>query len=154
MAFCGESGEVHSFEPDPYARELLQRSVLFNSNLKCPVVESRACSDTISNAILYSGGGNSQSSLDRSAVEHSGLQAEQICVETTTVDANVQQKCIRPPAWIKIDTEGAEIRVLNGGRHFLILMRKSFVSYTRTRGQSSEMIMKNLKLLLARQIEN
>ena len=66
-AKSGQGGHVVAFEPDPYAREVLARNIALNPDLKPPVIESAACSDEIGEAILFSRGGNAQSSLVRSA---------------------------------------------------------------------------------------
>lgn len=118
-AFCGVSGQVYSFEPDPYARVLLEKNIDLNPSLKRPIVESVACSDQVGQTVLFSKGGNAQSSLVRSAVEFDEQQAEQIAIHTTTIDHFLESKGIREPAWVKIDAEGAEIRILKGAGKLL-----------------------------------
>src|SRR5258706_634264 len=87
-AKCGQVGHVVAFEPDPYALEVLARNIALNPGLKPPVVESAACSDKIGKAILFSRGGNAQSSLVRSAVEFSDTgKSEPIVAGTLILDA-------------------------------------------------------------------
>lgn len=119
-AMCGQTGHVVAFEPDPYAREILIKNLKLNPRLKHPLIESYACSDTEGEATLYSRGGNSQSSLARSGVEFSaGDAAEKIRVPLVTLDAYLAKHNFPEPRWVKIDTEGAEIRVLKGAKKIL-----------------------------------
>jgi FkbM family methyltransferase len=62
-AKCGQTGRVVAIEPDPYSREVLVKNFSFNPSIKRPTVEMCACSDGIGEAILFTRGGNSQSSL-------------------------------------------------------------------------------------------
>jgi FkbM family methyltransferase len=119
-ALCGQSGNVITFEPDPYARDFLKRNLALNPSLKPVVIEESALSDTDGFAVLFSKGGNSQSSLVRSAVEFDEKHcAEPIQVRTVCLDTYLQQNTLPTPSWIKIDCEGAEIRVLKGAQKVL-----------------------------------
>jgi len=119
-ARCGRTGHVAAFEPDPYAREVLIQNIALNPGIKRPLVESYACSDVVGEATLYSRGGNSQSSLARSAVEFSAAhKSEEIRVPLVTLDSYLLERNLPEPRWIKIDAEGAEIRILKGAREVL-----------------------------------
>jgi FkbM family methyltransferase len=119
-AFAGPSGTVISFEPDPYARKVLTKNFNLNPDLKRPVLEESALSDQDGEAILYSKGGNSQSSLVRSAVEFNAPgSSEAIRIHTTSLDSYLQRNGVPQPSWVKIDVEGAEIRVLRGALNLL-----------------------------------
>jgi FkbM family methyltransferase len=119
-ATCGALGHVVAFEPDPYARKVLMENVRLNPGVKAPVVESAACSDKAGRAVLFSRGGNSQSSLVRSAVEFSALNsAEPIEVELVTLDSYIRVAGLPSPRCVKIDAEGAEIRILRGATTLL-----------------------------------
>ncbi|OAI44849.1 hypothetical protein AYO42_00610 [Rhizomicrobium sp. SCGC AG-212-E05] len=119
-AMCGKSGTVVSFEPDPYAREVLERNLALNPDLKRPIVESIACSDAPGEATLFSRGGNAQSSLVRSAVEFAPEHtSEQFTVPLVTLDSYIAEKKLATPRWVKIDPEGAEIRILKGAPKLL-----------------------------------
>lgn len=119
-ARCGRTGDVVAFEPDPYAREKLLQNLALNPGIKRPVVEASACSDTAGEATLYSRGGNSQSSLARSAVGFSvANKLEEICVPLVTLDGYLLEHNLPEPRWVKIDVEGAEIKVLKGARQVL-----------------------------------
>ncbi len=119
-AMCGHTGQVVAFEPDPYAREMFLRNLNLNPCIKRPVVEAYAISDGEGEASLYSRGGDSQSSLVRSTLESSAAdRAERIRVALVSLDAYLQKKNLPEPRWVKIDTEGAEIRILKGARRLL-----------------------------------
>ena len=114
-AMCGSSGTVVAFEPDHHARRVLTQNLELNSSIKRPTVEALAVSDAQGEAVLYSRGGNSQSSLARSGLgETAARVAEIIVVRLVTLDSYVQDKGLHQPRWVKIDTEGAEIRILKG----------------------------------------
>jgi FkbM family methyltransferase len=119
-AKVGRSGRVVAFEPDPYARQMLARNIALNPLVKPPVVEACACSDSVGEATLFSRGGNAQSSLARSGVEFSPAhQSESIRVPLVTLDDYLAERGLPEPAWVKIDAEGAEIRILKGARKVL-----------------------------------
>lgn len=119
-AKCGQTGQVVAFEPDPYARKLLDENLRLNPHLKRPIVERSACSDEVGDAILFSRGGNAQSSLARSGVEFSpSHKSDEIRVSTVTLDAYLSEHRLPVPRCIKIDAEGAEIRILKGAKQIL-----------------------------------
>jgi FkbM family methyltransferase len=119
-AKCGQTGHVVAFEPDPYAREVLLKNLGLNPRVKRPTVEVCACSNEIGEAMLFSRGGNSQSSLARSAVEFSAAhKPEEIRVPLVTLDSYLSEHNLPEPRWVKIDTEGAEIRILKGAQKIL-----------------------------------
>jgi FkbM family methyltransferase len=119
-AMCGQTGYVVAFEPDPYAREMLVKNLSLNPSIKRPTVELCACSDKIGEATLFSRGGNSQSSLARSAVEFSAShKSEEILVPLVTLDSYLSEHNLPEPRCVKIDAEGAEIRILKGAKQVL-----------------------------------
>ena len=119
-AMVGDKGNVIAFEPDPYALKLLLKNLELNPRLKRPRIENVALSDVDGETILYSRGGNSQSSLVRSAVEfRKEHHAEEIRVRAARLDTYLAQNDIPTPAWVKIDAEGAEIRILQGATSLL-----------------------------------
>jgi len=119
-AKCGQTGHVVAFEPDPYAREVLVKNLSLNPIIKRPTVEVCACSDEIGEAVLFSRGGNSQSSLARSAVEFSAAhKPEEIRVPLVTLDSYLSEHNLPQLRCVKIDAEGAEIRILKGAKQVL-----------------------------------
>jgi FkbM family methyltransferase len=119
-AKCGQTGNVVAFEPDPHAREVLSRNLNLNPRIKRPTVEVCACSDAIGEGTLFSRGGNSQSSLARSAVEFSREhKSEEIRVPLVTLDSYLSERNLPELRCVKIDAEGAEIRILKGAKQVL-----------------------------------
>jgi FkbM family methyltransferase len=119
-AKCGRSGRVIAFEPDPDARALMARNLGLNSDLSRPVIEPIACSDENGNAFLFTRGGNGQSSLARSGVEFSAHHhAHKISVPLVTLDSYLESHRLPEPRLVKIDAEGAEIRILKGASKLL-----------------------------------
>jgi FkbM family methyltransferase len=119
-AQCGQTGNVVAFEPDPYAHEVLVKNLNLNPLIRRPVVEDCACSDKIGHGTLFSLGGNSQSSLARSAVEFSSARrSEGIQIATVTIDSYLSEHRLWSARCIKIDAEGAEIRILKGATQIL-----------------------------------
>jgi FkbM family methyltransferase len=115
-AKCGVTGHVVAFEPDPHVQEILKRNLSLNPDVKRPIVEAVACSDIDGEAILFSGGGhNAQSSLARTGAR---LIAEEIHVRTVSLDGYLTAHGLNPNV-VKIDAEGAEIRILKGARELL-----------------------------------
>ncbi len=120
MSACaGSDGQVISFEPDPYAREQFLANLKLNPGVKRPILESYACSDSCGAAILYSRGGNSNSSFAISGIGNHGSQPEAINTPTITLDKYMADNRVRTPSWVKIDAEGAEIRILAGASNLL-----------------------------------
>lgn len=119
-AMCGLSGRIVAFEPDPYARAVLEKNLDLNPDLQRPQVESFACSDSEGESTLFSRGGNSQSSLVRSAVAFAPEDTlERVQVRLATLDSYLTKQKMPMPQWVKIDTEGAEIRILKGASNVL-----------------------------------
>ena len=119
-AKCGQAGHVVAFEPDPCAREVLANNLDLNPGIKRPVVETYACSDELGEATLFSRGGNSQSSLVRSAVEFSPTHhSQELRVPLITLDFYLSERHLPEPRCVKIDAEGAEIRILKGATRVL-----------------------------------
>jgi FkbM family methyltransferase len=118
-ALCGSAGCVIAFEPDPHARQVLARNIRLNPHITPPRVESLAVSTTKGEAILYSRGGNANSSLAPILVSSSETDIEKIPVRTVSLDDYLSDKNVPQPRWVKIDTEGAEIGILKGAQRLL-----------------------------------
>jgi FkbM family methyltransferase len=110
-AMVGDKGNVVAFELDPYAIELLLKNLELNPRLKRPRIENVALSDVDGETILYSRGGNPQSSLARSAVEfREDHHAEEIRIRAARLDTYLARNEIPTPAWVKIDAEGGTLK--------------------------------------------
>jgi FkbM family methyltransferase len=118
-ARCGQTGNVVAIEPDPHSREVLVENFSLNPRIKRPMVEMFACSDEIGEAILFTRGGDSQSSLVPSVLESSSTnKSEEIRVPIVTLDSYLSEHRLAPRC-VKIDAEGAEIRILKGAKQVL-----------------------------------
>lgn len=112
---CGASGKVIAFEPNPHARALLKRNFDLNPAVKPAVIERFACSDVArEEAELYYNGNAANSALVALNAAKSGEAGEIFAVPVTTLDAYMSENGLPEPRCVKIDTEGAEIRVLKG----------------------------------------
>jgi FkbM family methyltransferase len=119
-AMCGPRGRVIAFEPDPHARRLLAHNIALNPGVTPPVVEALAVSDAPGEAVLYSRGGDSRSSLARTGIgEAAAATAETLTVPVVALDGYIADRRLSEPRWVKIDTEGAEIRILKGAPRLL-----------------------------------
>jgi FkbM family methyltransferase len=119
-ARCGASGTVVAFEPNPQARALLKRNFDLNPSVKCATIERFACSDSAGGeAELFQNGNASNSALVSLAAANSKEAGESFTVPVTTLDAYLAERGLPEPRCVKIDTEGAEIRVLKGARRLL-----------------------------------
>jgi len=118
---CGTTGTVIAFEPNPLARALLLRNINLNPSIKSPTVESFACSDTTDGITnLYQSGSSANSGLVLTSDGESARE-ENITfrVPVTTLDFYLGRRGIPEPHLVKIDTEGAEIRILHGAESLL-----------------------------------
>jgi FkbM family methyltransferase len=117
--------ELYSQEGSPevwlqnHAVTVLVKNFSLNQNIKRPMVEMCACSDEIGEAILFTRDGNSRSSLVPSVVESSTKKKpEEIRVPIVTLDSYLLEHRLAPRC-VKIDAEGAEIRILKGAKQVL-----------------------------------
>ena len=117
---AGDSGRVHSFEPDPDLFELLQENVtrnkLGNVKLNCCAVTDcdgeasfNVCIDPASSSIAQDNNLRSDSSVRRT-----------IRIPTRNLDSYCWESDCRPRI-IKADVEGAELSVLQGAQQLLCL---------------------------------
>ena len=103
-------GWVYAFEPDPVARDVLERNITANG-LSNVTVLPYAVTDSAGRAWLGSGQlGQSQSFVDSA---RGVLQ-----IETVSLEGFCEQRGVQPTV-IKIDVEGAEASVFAGGGDIL-----------------------------------
>jgi FkbM family methyltransferase len=111
----GPSGAVVSFEPNPRALDQIRRHIALNGVTNA-VVEEIALSDEEGETSFYVQAGDVSwnSTLIRDFVdEEEDRFVERITVRTETMDGYVARSR-RVPRVIKLDAEGAEMRILKG----------------------------------------
>jgi len=131
-SLVGEGGRVFSFEPNPFNLIRLNKNIERNTRLsKRILVKDRALSDSKSE-VEFSFSKNVDDS--RSSGSHlvgvgTPLPSEfyesfeTIRIKAETIDSLLEGKEILPADILKIDVEGAERLVLNGGRQFFSTFR-------------------------------
>ena len=114
VLMAGVCRRVIAFEPDNNAREALLQNLRLNPGIVERVtVEALACSDTDGQATFYDCHGNQQSALFRSQTN-----AEERIVPTVTLDRYIAEHGLTPSC-VKIDAEGAEVRILSSSPRLL-----------------------------------
>lgn len=112
----GPEGRVFSFEPTPGTREILERTVQLNCLEDRIEVRGEAVSRSSGTATFYETGdpGSNANSLVASTNRH----RHGIRVETTSIDDFARSRSIVVNC-LKIDAEGNELAVLQGGERTL-----------------------------------
>lgn len=116
----GASGAVHTFEPDPRLRPRLKDHVRMN-RLDWVTVNERA--------LLDHAGDVSLALPDQLGWANVTAAGGDVPATATTLDAYVRERGIDPAAisFVKIDVEGAEAAVINGGLATLAAARTAAV---------------------------
>lgn len=114
----GPDGCVVGFEPGPDNLERLAANLALNGVTNVTVVDKPA-SDRIEDVTFHLNSDNAgEHSLWNPAKNPTSAKSREnprsIVTHTTTIDAEVARLSLAPPRLIKIDTEGAEHRVLAG----------------------------------------
>jgi FkbM family methyltransferase len=106
----GRGGKVYAFEPAPKAREALGRNLQLNgiTNVTAFAV---GLSDGAGRASLFLDAKNNSGA---SALHRSPHSGEAVEVELDSYDRFANQNGLPMPALVKIDVEGAEVKVLRG----------------------------------------
>ena len=111
----------HRVRAESHARDVLARNFDLNPGINRATIEAFACSDAAAGEVeLYQDGDAANSTLvpfvgrDGPTTRHESFR-----VPVTTLDAYFAQRALPKPRCVKIDTEGAEIRILQGARELL-----------------------------------
>jgi FkbM family methyltransferase len=114
--WAGPAGRVVAFEPNPHARQVLDRHIRWNALTSRVRVVPAAVSDSPGHAELYAAGADGMARL---GVENQYLAnlARPVEVNVTSLDHFVGEG--PRPKWIIIDVEGYELAVLRGARRVL-----------------------------------
>ena len=126
---AGPNGMVIAFEPHPVVRERLIRNINLN-RLSNIVPCSLALSNEAGQAALYSSNredANQGISSFYNVHAEFAFPPETMSVEVDTLDAVMQRQQLARLDFIKIDTEGNEVRVVQGGVDSIRKFRPSIV---------------------------
>lgn len=110
----GEQGRVFAFEPDPVSFALLERNVRLNG-LRNVVLERKAVSNAPGRLLLYVAAENKG---DHRIYQPSDEERESVEVEAVTLDDYFAGDP-RGVDFVKIDTQGAEVVILEGMQRML-----------------------------------
>ncbi|MGE3911948.1 MAG: FkbM family methyltransferase [Chloroflexota bacterium] len=123
----GEGGTVIAFEPAPQERLALEHNLRLNDQPRVQV-EASALAEQPGQMPFATFG---YSGIGRLARATEPADATILTVPTTTLDAFVYEDGNPPPDFLKIDVEGAELRVLLGGMRLLAAQRPVIVCEVR-----------------------
>jgi FkbM family methyltransferase len=112
----GSTGEVHALEPLPSNLKKLRRHVRLNHLESVVHIAPTAVSDAPESEVTFFSGGEDLGVT--ASLTSSGGNTLQVTVPNTTLD-DYLPKIGRPVRLIKIDVEGAELKVLRGGQKLL-----------------------------------
>jgi FkbM family methyltransferase len=116
-------GRVVAFEPVPRNLAFLYRHVRLNRADNVTILPL-ACADALSNELFIAGENHALGRLEGSNrdPERASSQSPALLVATISLDAAAEKLGLRPDV-IKIDVEGAELRVLEGAANILTQVR-------------------------------
>ena len=106
------AGSVHCFEPMPHLFERLEANVSLNFHENV-IMNNKALSSEEGVLSLYPA--NTNNSGNSSIIQRTDTDTVPLKVDATTIDAYVTKNYIEQIDLIKIDVEGAELYVLQGG---------------------------------------
>lgn len=108
--FVGPEGKVYAFEPVPSCVEKIKKNAALNGFTQIETIEA-GVSSVPGSAQLYVTGVSAHSSLIDAPNRR---DSDTIEIELTTIDEFLRQGDRRPPNFVMIDVEGAEIHALRG----------------------------------------
>ena len=107
-----KNGKIYAFEPAPESRKLLEGHLKLNGvNGKVEVVAA-AVGEKCGRAEMFTMGDHIQNSLSKTALG-TNPAIRPTGVDMVSLDAFCAKESVIP-AWVKVDTEGWELRVLQG----------------------------------------
>jgi len=113
-SLVGPTGKVYTFEFDPESLEILRANLSLNPTLATRIeVVERALWDRSGEMLRFVQAGRCTSILDGDS------RAGDLRASTITLDDFVRQAGIDRLGFVKMDVEGAELKVLRGGRESL-----------------------------------
>ena len=143
----GKNGKVYSFEPDPVNFQLLKKSVEING-FENVVLIQKAVSNITDKVKLFLG--DDDSAINRIYDAKLGDAKESIDVESITIDEYFKEndELIN---FIKIDSEGSEVKIINGMKQFLsrnqelVMMTEFFPFLIKKSGDEPNQYLKSLE---------
>ena len=143
----GENGKVYSFEPDPVNFQLLKKSVEING-FENVVLIQKAVSNITDKVKLFLG--DNDSAINRIYDAKLGDAKESIDAESVTIDEYFKEnnELIN---FIKIDSEGSEVKIINGMEQFLsrnqelVMMTEFFPFLIKKSGDEPNQYLKSLE---------
>ncbi len=115
----GDKGKVIAFEPNPSVAEILQKNISIN-DFKNTSVEHIALSNTSGDQNFWVGEAEMLGSLKK---EHLSINKQKspkkLSVKTETLDSYYKRKKLHRVNMIKIDTEEADLQVIEGAKDTL-----------------------------------
>ena len=143
----GENGKVYSFEPDPANFQLLKKNVEING-FENVVLIQKAVSNITDKVKLFLG--DNDSAINRIYDAKLGDAKESIDVESVTIDEYFKEDD-ELVNFIKIDSEGSEVKIINGMKQFLsrnqelVMMTEFFPFLIKKSGDEPNQYLKSLE---------
>ena len=143
----GKNGKVYSFEPDPVNFQLLKKSVEING-FENVVLIQKAVSNITDKVKLFLG--DNDSAINRIYDAKLGDAKESIDVESIRIDEYFKEND-ELIDFIKIDSEGSEIKIINGMKQFLsrnqelVMMTEFFPFLIKKSGDEPNQYLKSLE---------
>ncbi|MGH7176269.1 MAG: FkbM family methyltransferase [Tepidisphaeraceae bacterium] len=118
-SWVGNSGKVYAFEPNPGARQVLQRHVRMNRFQDRIEIVPSAVSSCPGEAEFFARDADGMSRLGSAnpLLEKSG-EIRPLRVSITTLDEFCRERAVTPD-WLLLDIEGFEIAALRGAREMI-----------------------------------
>ncbi len=111
----GAKGKVLAVEPDPQSYLILQENIASNHLDNVTTVNAALC-DTSGKKPFYA---CTDPSLSGFELQSEARLREVKFVQALTIDELLRNYRLTDVSWIKVDVEGAELNVLQGGKHLL-----------------------------------
>lgn len=115
----GNTGQVVAFEPGSAAYRCLQENIALNPYRHITSLQL-AVTDQAGEAVLYQAG---ELADGGASLYGSGSEPVQETVKAITLDDLGREMALRPPDFLKIDVEGAELSVLRGAAGLIAAAR-------------------------------
>jgi FkbM family methyltransferase len=124
----GPAGQVHAFEPVPSVRARLEKNVTRNGRERIVSVHPLALSNVTGHAELAAAAIDADNQGLASLVAHENERLIQsLTVQTVTLDDFVAERGIDRIDFMKIDIQGAEILLVEGGRQTLTTLAPDLI---------------------------